>query len=531
MRKAFVMGSNGPKNLSPLQYALEDARRIKACFESPRCGFEVTLIEAETDPLEIRRRLYYLVESCTPQDTFIFYFAGHGIAPTGSLFLFLDETDPDRLGSTSIPISEVLQSFQFCQAHSKLLVLDCCHAGAAINTAGLRSSAQELVKEIVRPDNQLVLMASDSFEKARELDALKGGFLTANICAALGEKFHEADKTGDGRLSIQELMEWLKERAISHNTQCPDKKVPYPYKFGQERGDFFLTVDESVWIPHEIIWHDGSTMVVLPIYPQDGKVLCLGKHPVTNEQYRKCVKDRFRNEPVGKNFSIIEDRGEWVGPFHPWQTESFSDPAQPVVCVSYADAEAYCRWLNSSTYHSHAVGRTEIPSINIWDFAALGTEFRTNNPNTWLTQSMIIYHNSLSPSLIDTTGERWNSRGISDMFGNVWEWCSEYTYSQEPSRITDYEVSAPNLRGGSFLDDLSKIDPFLSSHRLADKQDTKHTDLGFRIAGSVSIKTLHTDLQQRLLLCKKIPRLTNVKIEASIVSGDQFSMNISSFFG
>jgi chaperonin GroEL len=198
MRKAFVMGSNGSKNLSPLQYALEDARRIKDCFESLRCGFEVTLLESETDPFEIRRRLYNIAESCTPQDTFICYFAGHGILERGSLFLFLDKTDINRLGTTSIPISDVLQAFRFCKAHSKLLVLDCCHAGAAVDAAGLRSH-EESVKEIIHPDNHLVLMASDRFEKARELDTLKGGFLTANICAALGEKFHEADKTGDGK--------------------------------------------------------------------------------------------------------------------------------------------------------------------------------------------------------------------------------------------------------------------------------------------------------------------------------------------
>ena len=86
MRRAVVMGSNGSPNLSPLQYALEDAKRIKACLESPRCGFEVILLESEIDPFDIRRQLYNIAESCTPQDTFICYFAGHGVLDRGSLF-------------------------------------------------------------------------------------------------------------------------------------------------------------------------------------------------------------------------------------------------------------------------------------------------------------------------------------------------------------------------------------------------------------------------------------------------------------
>jgi formylglycine-generating enzyme required for sulfatase activity len=519
MRKAFVMGSNGSKNLSPLQYALEDARRIKACFESPRCGFEVTLLESERDPFEIRRKLYNIAESCTPHDTFICYFAGHGILERGSLFLFLDKTEISRLGTTSIPIPDVLQAFQYCQAHNKLLVLDCCHAGAAVNATGLRSPTEQPVKEIIHPDNHLVLMASDRFEKARELDTLKGGFLTANICAALGEKFHEADKTGDSRLSLQDLMQWLKERAIAHNAQYPDKKVPYPYTFGQERGDFFLTVDGSEWIPYEIPWHDGSTMVVLPIYPQSNKAFCISKHPVTNEQYRKFVKSGYGKKPIGENFykskkiMNLGGRGKWKGDFHPWQTREFDDPNQPVVCVSYQEALQYCNWVTDMTPIQLPNILTQLPSVRLWDFAALGTEFRTSNPDTWLTQSREVHHDSTSPAPIDLTGARWNDRGISDMFGNVWEWCS----SNDSGRFfvpmisniayvteADDDNFDVELRGGGFLDNLTNIEPFLQAYRLVDGQNTRHSDLGFRTATNVDIENLPDDINLRLSLCKRL---------------------------
>jgi len=520
MRRAVVMGSNGSPNLSPLQYALEDAKRIKACLESPRCGFEVILLESEIDPFDIRRQLYNIAESCTPQDTFICYFAGHGVLDRGSLFLFLDKTEINRLGTTSIPISAVLQAFQFCEAHSKLLILDCCHAGAAVNVTGLRSPADESVKDIIHPDNHLVLMASNRFEKARELDALKGGFLTANICAALGDKFYEADKTGDGKLSLQELMQWLKERAIAHNAQYPDKTVPYPYTFGQERGDFFLTIDNSAWIPYEILWSDGSTMVVLPIYPQNKRAFCISKHPVTNGQYRRFVESGDGTEPIGENFYKserimgIKGRDKWKGPFHPWQTEDFNDPIKPVVCVSYQEATQYCDWVTNLTPSQFPFTLTQLPSVRIWDFAALETEFRTSNPETWLNQSRGIHHDSTSPAQIDLTGIRWNHRGISDMFGNVWEWCSgndSRRLEQESlTNIASYiggaytETSGSELRGGGFLDNLANIEPFLPTYRLVDGENTCHADLGFRIATNVDVEILPDDIKLRLSLCKKL---------------------------
>lgn len=98
------------------------------------------------------------------------------------------------------------------------------------------------------------------------------------------------------------------------------------------------------------------------------------------------------------------------------------------------------------------------------------------------------------------------------MFGNIWEWCDtrEFTYidplTEDPPIIIQGEVPFEKieLRGGGFLDDLFEIKPFIHSPVLKDGENTRHSDLGFRIAGRVPLNSLPGEVQIRLSLCDPI---------------------------
>lgn len=592
MRYAFIMGSNGPESISPLKFAERDAERMKTCLEGPRCAYEVIRPPKGTRPFKICESLTELAEQCTPEDTFICYFSGHGVLDKGELFLLWDETDIERLGTTAIPSSSILQALSFCKAHSTLLILDCCHAGGAINNDGLRSALNEPVAEIMHPDNHLVLMASDRLERARELEELEGGFLTKNIVSAVDENFHRVDKSEDGKISLNELVSWLQEKARLHNEACPKKKVPYPYTFGQERGDFILTVDESGWTHYEFSLPDGSVMVVLPVMPMRGKAFCIAKHPVTNKQYKRFLErgfvlprilfeyrddqqlehlsessdfkfhNKFRylfeppefdflrpKEPEGKGFSRNK---VWEGPFFPWKEEEFNADCQPVVCVNLIDALSYCNWMNLEL--ARTAGQDiciTLPADALWDFTAFGTS--SPNRKERLVRQDKVHHQASYPLSIDLKGERTNSCRISDMIGNVWEWClsareflesDEYNAPRMPNDSMsslfssgDIDIFKPMqalvpesedfhrgsvvykkalknpfwsfrrdaaLRGGSFLDDIEKTYLSLSVEDLEDSFETRHSDLGFRIAGTVSVESLPDDIKDKLSLCRPL---------------------------
>jgi formylglycine-generating enzyme required for sulfatase activity len=516
MRRAYVLGSNGPPSPEPLRYSHSDAQKFASAITSPLCGFTVEMPEVGANAWQVRERLAFAAEACVPDDTFVAYFSGHGLVDKGDLFLLWDHTDPDRLATTAIPISAVMESLRHCRAANKLAILDCCHAGAA---TGFKSGARLAVGDAgIRPENHLVLMASDRIERAREVDALGGGFLTHHLCAALTTEFHEADRDRDGQLSIDELARWLQAKAADHNRSTDEVGVPAPYLFGQQRGQFFLTAGLDDWHAPGLAWHDGSDLIVLPTstridsafmsqIPRLGAAptvsvdfgdpparfaMCVGRHPVTNGQYRQYARDTGASEPVGEHFVD----GSWRGPFRPWAHPEFCADDQPVVCVNWRDALSYCDWVRRlgglATY-------TRVPSTNAWDYGAFGSIDPPRRTGGQLAGGVGIHERASAPAPIDASARRLNARGLSDMIGNIWEWTGP-PFELRPSLIAQPRRNNADvrLRGGSFLDDLARIKPFIGVDRLADGINTRHSDLGFRIAAEIPLSMMGAELQSRL---------------------------------
>ena len=254
----------------------------------------------------------------------------------------------------------------------------------------------------------------------------------------------------------------------------------------------------------------SKPFVLLPCHPSDNRVVALSRYPVTNKEYQKyleelsvkdkehikvCIILQFRDykpsisfeEPIGKHF----DGKHWKGPFKALQDNRFDAPEQPVVNVSLFDAFAFTRWLNKK--NSNANYNFIIPTPELWDFAAFGSPYPDQNPQSWINSMKSIHHQSTAPAIISNNGERMNSLGISDMFGNVWEWCLHE--NRRPAIImAESSYAKAELRGGSYLDDLNKTSPFVNASSLTDHVSTRHTDLGFRVAVVIQTNALDKKL-------------------------------------
>ena len=117
-----------------------------------------------------------------------------------------------------------------------------------------------------------------------------------------------------------------------------------------------------------------------------------------------------------------------------WQSGKWNAPNQPVVGVSFWEAEAFCRW---------AGGR--LPTEREWEAAARGPQ---GDEYPWGDVWEDGICNSSEAGLEQTSAvglfPRASTRafpGLEDMAGNVWEWC-EVEESGSGSRV---------IRGGGWL--------------------------------------------------------------------------------
>jgi formylglycine-generating enzyme required for sulfatase activity len=525
-RIAFTAGSNGPAGRNQLKYALADQARISRVLSSRFCGFDVTRTSPATTVAELRQGIFEVAERCRPGDTLVVSFAGHAIVDGDELFLFWHDSHPSRLLQTALPGRDIFMSLNRSRATSKLLILDCCHAGAVLGD-GFRSEPGTSLREVSKAASSFhMLLASDRLEEAREINSLGGGFLTVKFCDAL-ERFVDADN--DGQTSLADAVDWIRAEAERHNRWVKQsgrtlepEGVPIPLVMGKDRGPLILTTRPS-WEPWN--FHVGSVeMTLLPVFgelPFHG--LAISKYPITNSQYREFLSD------MGSASSELEPDGymydatnmTWDKKFKPQYDPVYGADDLPVVCVDYWKALRYCSWASSK--HEWIDGRRAIsdgvqlssrprpislPTPEEWSFAAYG-DFQPHSPMrsgggllpTPVRRQPEMHQMAESPAPVNRTGARTNSLGVSDMFGNVWEWCLGTSIANVASVAVwgarkSHSPRTVELRGGGFLDDAARVSPYIRASELKDGLSTSHADLGFRIATYVRVASLPEPVQQ-----------------------------------
>jgi len=177
---------------------------------------------------------------------------------------------------------------------------------------------------------------------------------------------------------------------------------------------------------------------------------------------------------------------------HPGFTQSQDDP---VVKVSWNDAEAYCKWL---TDHEHNVGKLapnqyyQLPTDAEWSKAVGLDEVESDPP--WKKSNKIrqifpwgsAWPPPAGSANYDATPDGYGSTspvgafpankfGLFDMGGNVWQWCEDPYGDKRGHGI---------LRGGGWEYQGGCV-PFLS-YRSPEDPGMRRSDVGFRVVVIVS---------------------------------------------
>ncbi len=138
-----------------------------------------------------------------------------------------------------------------------------------------------------------------------------------------------------------------------------------------------------------------------------------------------------------------------------WNDVDRNNPTQPVVGITWFEANAYCAWLSAIT------GRVyRLPTEVEWEAAARGTHgWRYPWNNEWdAARANTIEGRVLKPAPVGAyvAAGGVGPFGAEDQAGNVWNWTSTI-YRPYPYELDDRESPEPEgervVRGGSWYDD------------------------------------------------------------------------------
>ena len=160
----------------------------------------------------------------------------------------------------------------------------------------------------------------------------------------------------------------------------------------------------------------------------------MGRYPVTNRQYAEFLKSH-------------PDVGE---PKY-WAERKYNRPDQPVVGVSWHDAQAYAHWAE-----------LRLPSEAQWEYACRAgttTRFYTGDKEGDLARAG--WYDANSKGQPHPVGQKApNGFGLYDMHGNVWEWVEDDWHDDYTNAPDDGSawVGKPRgtdrvIRGGGWIED------------------------------------------------------------------------------
>ena len=162
---------------------------------------------------------------------------------------------------------------------------------------------------------------------------------------------------------------------------------------------------------------------------------------------------------------------ERAGASRTWRKPGFEvRDTQPVVYVSFDDADAYCRWIGA-----------RLPTDAEWEYAA-GAGEATRHYWGDRIDGRYLWYRANSDGHPQPVGRKLPNRwGLHDVEGNVWEWTVSTDPSGEPTG---------NRRGGSWVDceeivggpgrDNSPLIGLSIQYRIPVKLEHRYDDIGFR---------------------------------------------------
>jgi len=490
-RVALVIGNSKYEHVVALKNPANDAELIASKLKA--VGYQVTLLK-DVKINDFLASVRAFAAQAHGADAAVLFYAGHGVQVDGKNWLI--PVDADISSAADLPLSAI----------SLNTIMDAM-ASANVSIVFLDACRDDPFKSLSGGSGRGIL-----FDRGLAAVPNVNGQALVAFAAAPGET--AADGEGDDSYFSLALADALVKPGVSINDMLVDvtasvkrasgdHQVPW-YNSGLSKLFYFVPAGMHVAAapppPAGTVFRDCANMcpemVVLPTGsfsmgspdseegheanegPQHSVTIAqpfaLGKYDVTFEEWDACVKDG------GCNLYVPGDNGWGRG-------------KNPVINVSWYEAEAYVQWLSQKTGFTY-----RLPTEAEWEYAARAG---STTPFYWgrhASHDNANYGADACCGGYATGDDKWvntspvgsfpkNDFGLYDMAGNVAQWtqdCYRKTYDGVPADGSAWQSGGCNarlMRGGTWISDPKGI---RSAFRIFKGPVARLNLGGFRVARS-----------------------------------------------
>jgi formylglycine-generating enzyme required for sulfatase activity len=220
-----------------------------------------------------------------------------------------------------------------------------------------------------------------------------------------------------------------------------------------------------------------------PVHEVCVKDFALAKYDVTVSEFRKftiATGYKTEAEEVGGCGVLNGSKWEWDISRN-WRNPGFNqDDSQPVVCVSWNDAESFINWLSKVSGT-----RYRLPTEAEWEYAARSGGKREKYAGGNDVNAVAWYYDNDGGTAHHVGTKQPNGLGLYDMSGNVLQWVQDWydeNYYHDSCRSNPQGPGSGHervLRGGAWSDEPAYV---RAARRSWKSPSHRGSLLGFRLA-------------------------------------------------
>jgi hypothetical protein len=255
--KAILVGASEfeDPNLPPLPTVKNNILKLKEVLGNRSIvgipNNEIYEILDEKHSSEIGKKIKLIARDCF--DTFIFYYAGHGkLSDVGELHLTVRKTDTEALELTALPIKFLKKIIQDCPAAKKIVIIDSCFSGNAIDFMGSQDDVRNLT--LIEGTYLITSVPPNNLAKATDNSGNFTAF-TGSLIACLEKGLNNSDEF----ITINSLYNAVRTASSSFNT--PHRAINQnidDFRFAFNKG--FIIQEEFVEIDNVLTSTQSTTI-------------------------------------------------------------------------------------------------------------------------------------------------------------------------------------------------------------------------------------------------------------------------------